>query len=907
MQAEQYEIYQQLDDLQLKTDLVVRPMIPDSGKWMETFSTYQGEGQLLVFHFAGHASPEALLFEEKDGEKVRMFVESLANLFQDNPPFLVFLNACRTYGFVEALLEVGVSVVIATHVKVDDGIAQAFAKQFYAELAKGKSIEQAFDFARSQPDSQKRISTVYYYQDEGRGLHPASQKKAPFDWLLYSRTARDLTWKLTTHLKPRSKSAPSRYLSAYSRIDLDTLIGRKRDLYAIQLLLNTHRTALLVNGMGGIGKTTLAKYYLQRYESNYDHIVWVDVLPSRDQAGGDVISAFVSEHNDILNLLELDLEPRMDELRQFKIGMRELKKLKGTNLLIIDNAAERLMEAMRYFPQSENWHVLVTSRQRFKACKVYEVETLPQEEAIQLFLTYYPAAKGDDLLALLLQRIGYHTLAIELIAKTLAKHPRLTLTKLWERMDKEGLKAANRMKVEVDHPQFQKSIKANDCVKQLFDIAGLTEEEQMLLLQFAVMPSMLIPFNTLVELLGIEEEREDDFIELLSDLVQKGWLRQGDNEYVCHQIIQEVVRQYITPTVDNCKTLLLSLTNILEIDDIKDNPVYKFQWLPYGDSLSKWMNEDKGEVAEFLGRLGIVLFHRGEYERSGALLEYALSIAEENYGKEDEKTSRFLNDLGLMYQYQGNYVEARDVYERALAIALKHLGSKHLAIAVNRLNLGTLLGNLGDYEGAKRELEQALALVIHNVGSDHPIAAVIHANLGLALRDLQDYEGAKKELELALSLAVRYFDSDDPRVMIAHSNLGLILRDLKDYKGARRELERALALGLHHLGSNHPSVAISRSNLGLVLLSLGDCEGAKRQTEEALLLEIHHLGFYHPNVATRYLNLAVIYVVKKELKHALEYFEKAYPILIQTFGENHPRTKNIATSIFSIRFQLNRP
>jgi len=859
VQDEQYAIFQQIRDLRFETDLLVESSRAQDSDWMQAIAHCQQKGKILIFHFAGHARPDSLLFEEKDGDKVQMFVKPLANLLKVSPPFLVFLNGCRTYGFVEGLMEVGVSVVIATNVDVPDGIAQSFATLFYSQLAKGQSIEQAFAFASSQPDTKERLSKVY----RAGGLHATGLEKEACAWLMYSRSTANLAWRLTQNLK-KSVKKPTRYLSTYHEIDISKIVGRKRGLFIIDQLLSSHRRALLVNGLGGIGKTTLAKYYVQEYEAQYNHIIWVDVLPEEGQAGGNVVNAFVSEYNQVLNRTGLSLNPRMADQQKFYQLMTHLSnEVVGHNLLVLDNVGDTIADIQRHLPKSANWDILVTSRRHYDSFVQYKIETLPEEDAIQLFLNHYSKGEGNALLPLLLQRIGFHTLTIELIAKTLAKHPRLTLTKLWESLDKEGLQAANRMKVRVSHPQFRKAIKANDCVKQLFDMVKLTEKEQQLLLQFAVLPSMAIPFDTLVELLGIDEAKEDDFIELLSGLVQRGWLRQEEEGYVCHQIIQEVIRQYTPPTVDRCKELILSLTEKLHINDVKDNPVDKFQWLPYGEGLAQWIEGSKEEVIEFLNCLGYAFYHRGEYNRSTNLLEKVLCIAEKLYGKGGKNIGRYLNNLALMYEYQGRDKEAKDMYEQSLALELKHFGSDHPRVAIRRSNLGNVLHSLGDYDGAKKELERALALAIRHFGRNHP------------------------------------------RVAIRRSNLGNVLRSLGDYDGAKKEIEQALTLELNHFGTNHPMVAISHSNLGSVLRCLGDYEGAKRELEKALALAVRHYGEKHPRAAIRYSNLAWVYENTGELEQALIYFEKAFSIRLQSLGETHPYTKGVIQSITRIKSKLN--
>ena len=53
-------------------------------------------------------------------------------------------------------------------------------------------------------------------------------------------------------------------------------LGRDTDLDAVhENLFSGENLLLLVNGEGGIGKTTFAAKYWQRYESQYCHLAWV--------------------------------------------------------------------------------------------------------------------------------------------------------------------------------------------------------------------------------------------------------------------------------------------------------------------------------------------------------------------------------------------------------------------------------------------------------------------------------------------------------------------------------------------------------------------------------------------------------------------------------------------------------
>ena len=105
--------------------------------------------QVRIFHYAGHASGSTLQLESHRGEE-SAHSEGIAGLLgQSNSLDLVFLNGCATYGQVETLLDKGVKAVIATSVAINDNKAYKFSIKFYETLAKGQTIGDAFEAAKS--------------------------------------------------------------------------------------------------------------------------------------------------------------------------------------------------------------------------------------------------------------------------------------------------------------------------------------------------------------------------------------------------------------------------------------------------------------------------------------------------------------------------------------------------------------------------------------------------------------------------------------------------------------------------------------------------------------------------------------------------------------------------------------
>ncbi len=96
--------------------------------------------QITILHFAGHGNNRTLVTEEDatDPKGIGALVAGFPNLK------LVVLNACSTGAQAELFLRAGVPAVVATTLKVQDKQAQRFSELFYAKLAFGDPISDAF-------------------------------------------------------------------------------------------------------------------------------------------------------------------------------------------------------------------------------------------------------------------------------------------------------------------------------------------------------------------------------------------------------------------------------------------------------------------------------------------------------------------------------------------------------------------------------------------------------------------------------------------------------------------------------------------------------------------------------------------------------------------------------------------
>ncbi|TQV61533.1 MAG: ATP-binding protein [Sulfurovum sp.] len=259
------------------------------------------------------------------------------------------------------------------------------------------------------------------------------------------------------------------------KMDVDrpsTFFGRDDELLRLDTLLDEHENVLLLNGIGGIGKTTVAKEYYHRYATKYDSLIWLDY---RESLFDSFMSKKMQSYFHIIKLAQSAEEAFMGVVKT-------LSQIEGNNLFVIDNLANinDFIKYERYLPK--NWKYLVTSRSNIEEYETLYLDRLDEESAKKLFYKYYKVEKDDETLSRIFQRVAYHTLTIEMIAKSYNKSKE-KLSKAYNDLEKLGINLCD-IEVRVEHNiDAQKEIKhtIEKYLKFIFDTSTLQDKETLIL------------------------------------------------------------------------------------------------------------------------------------------------------------------------------------------------------------------------------------------------------------------------------------------------------------------------------------------------------------------------------------------------------------------------------------------
>lgn len=300
-----------------------------------------------IFHFIGHGDSKSIEIENETGVSHYLRTEDLVSLINNSHLRLAFLNSCDSVNIGRELIkETKIQAVIATNYTVGDKLASFFAGKFYTQLTSGKNVKDAFSYTESATIEEFSMNSPYVLLGNE-------------NWRLELRRKR-VNEPLFFYMDP-SNNLPFGNLGKHT--------CRARELFALAKASEQSRKVFNITGISGIGKTTFALKYAQRYSSKFpDGMVYVDM-------------GNVSNYNEIHLLFAYFTN---------KINQNEIAKkiTEGCYLIIIDNLEEansQLIHLVLGFLASINLQVTRSSiffltRKRYSDNELLHAKTLILDE-----------------------------------------------------------------------------------------------------------------------------------------------------------------------------------------------------------------------------------------------------------------------------------------------------------------------------------------------------------------------------------------------------------------------------------------------------------------------------------------------------------------------------------------------
>ncbi|MDR2018943.1 MAG: toll/interleukin-1 receptor domain-containing protein [Syntrophobacterales bacterium] len=438
--------------------------------------------------------------------------------------------------------------------------------------------------------------------------------------------------------------------------------GRDYELNEIHKQFKSCVTAKqIITGLGGVGKTEIAKEYAHRSINDYKDAIWQVHAETEMTAFNDCL-----QFADTFGLIP----EGMDEARKLnpkQLGRRLKKWFKEHNswLFIFDNAEQR-KDIEPYILGIPTGHILITTRNNdLMPGKSIEIEPFTSRDAVQFIRTRLDRHQDliDNDLAALTERLNYLPLPLEQAAAYM-KRTRETCSAYLALLNKDG--AIKALESSLGRPaNYPRPVV--EALALSFD--KLSESAKQLLSLFAYMSPNGIPLDfferqreklpsPLSEDLG-DAYKQD---EIIAELLKYSLVKRDGNVFYIHRLVQEIRREQIKTHGTDWLYVCMEAA-IGEIPTLDD----------YGRLESRKQFE---QIAP----------------HAAAIARYAEKAYIGNTDKE-EKTALLYHQLGIGSDKLAQYGQALTWYKKALAICEKVLGKEHPGTATTYNNIAFVYGN----------------------------------------------------------------------------------------------------------------------------------------------------------------------------------------------------------------------
>lgn len=661
---------------------------------------------------------------------------------------------------------------------------------------------------------------------------------------------------------------------SYKRINVSNkFVGREEIISKIVYDLNFTNNIIMLTGMGGIGKSEICKsvflHYLNQNTSNCIKNI-----------------AFVEYADDLKSSIfkKLEIEEVIDEKEEDYFERIKFKYLNQSSFVLfldgVDNVSKKFIDEVNSF----SCKIIFTSRVLIDCFTTYNIQALSFDDCIELYRKHSSNDIEEKDVREIISIVNYHTLAIELLAKT-QKASRKTSNEFL------SLLKVNGFNLKLDDTVCSYGINETTIIEHLskiFDLFILNESEIVILYLFALLQeNYFINGKILSALFEIPN------FNVLNKLVKYGWLQEDEIEgFSMHAVISEVIR-YRNIKIDI--NIIIKFVENLAKEVYIDSYSSYYMKLPIQHHcisvLNKLCNEEVGNTIEYSNlelNVGTLYAHSGWYNKALLYFNKCMLLRKKILEYDDLLLGEIYNSKASVLDLLGLYDESIELFKNAIKIQKTILDEDDLTLAISYNNIAGAYNHKGMYDKALNFYELAISIRLKKLESNHPDISASYNDIGLAHYEIGDNKKALYYFQASLDISLKVFDINHPNLASLYNNIALTYIEENEIEKALEFYLKTLDINSLHSDENHPDMAATYNNIANVYSKKGEIEKSLEFFNKSINIRLEKLGENHLSLASTYNNLAGVYDDINEQQKSLEFYKKAISIYINTNNLNHP-------------------
>lgn len=418
-------------------------------------------------------------------------------------------------------------------------------------------------FGRKLQQEDCRISSIYCFE----GMNFANEKYRP---KLFKRLSYFFHKALAISIRSRwydlndvievldelilLSDVDTHYLVDNFRYNPACFVGRSGELEDIQEVLSENQVVFL-SGIGGIGKTELAKRYAYEYRDYYETIAFAFFNESIEHTVCQEL---------VINNMSMD--ENESEYSYFKRIVAVLKETATEkDLIIIDNFDVDLDDRLEELLQCP-CKFIFTTRKDFRDYNFRQITIgrMKKSEELKSLFCYYNNTVYDieetSYIDKLIEYVEGHTMTVELISKYLRDSDILP-GKLYELfLSKEGVTNTDETVVKQRKDRRMNAESVNRHLLILFDISNFDSKTNEIISSLSLFAGIKVRKDIFIGICNI-----DGCEDKINKLILNGWVEYDEfyKKISLHQVIQDLIFKEYKPSTGSCPTVAKGIIRYL--------------------------------------------------------------------------------------------------------------------------------------------------------------------------------------------------------------------------------------------------------------------------------------------------------------------------------------------------------
>lgn len=626
----------------------------------------------------------------------------------------------------------------------------------------------------------------------------------------------------------------------------------------------------VIVGLGGMGKSHMARQYASDHKSQYTSGFMVD---------GTSITTLHNGYKKFADSIGLTLPDNVDKAMEVFKSYLEAPQNAGW-IVVVDNA-DTPQEIKKYLPE-RGGHLLITSRsQDWSPETILSLDHLDRKSSIALLKVQSGLATEEGAVELS-EKLGDYPLALTQAAAYIKQNKIMSFKTYADLIESSGdLKSTISSTWAITLKKIQEQ--SSDGLSILQGMSFLAPDISHNFLKTWMQKRWALASGWSL----------DDRLGRALQTVKSYSMVEGDRkESHVHRLVQETLREALS--LDEKVAYLIELLEIMDQELTKKfknndpstwpmaNAFYNHgaMLVSHSDILPKQAGEKLNQLSRTLGYLA---GKGGKYHEALRHHEKNREIVEKTYGLDHYQLAQSFRDIGVAYAYLGDSEAQMDFLKRSLVLVEKIYGVNHFEVSSSLQFVGTVYYMSGKFDQYVEYLKRALVIVEKTCGIDHLNVAKILKSISLGHEKLRDYEQQLECLKKAFVIQEKVLEPGHPDIEKSLREIGTVYGNLGDSEQQQEYFQKAEELSLQ----DQKRVLKSLCDTAESYKKLRNYSQQLETLKKILVLQEKLLPSDHPDIAESFRAISLTYENLGNYQEQLNFVKKALVLYEKIHKDPH--------------------